>query len=111
MTATAPRPSKVTYTSADVDWALFHRQFDDALARVRGQLGRAYPLYIGGDAVSAGGPPIVDASPSDTGVTLGRFATATPELVGRAGRAARAAPREWAHPPWADPGGTLRPAA
>ena len=35
MTATAPQPSKVTYTSANVDWELFHRQFDEALARDR----------------------------------------------------------------------------
>ena len=51
MTATAPQPSKITYTSANVDWELFHRQFDEALARVRAQLGKDYPLYIGRDAV------------------------------------------------------------
>src|SRR2546426_1789840 len=68
MTATAPKQSKVTYTSANVDWDLFHRQFDDALARIRAQLGRDYPLYIGREAVPSGGPPIVDASPIDTGV-------------------------------------------
>src|SRR3989442_11328558 len=79
MTATAPQPSKVTYTSANVDWELFHRQFDEALARVRAQLGQDYPLYIGRDAVPSGGPPIVDASPIDTSMMLGRFATATPE--------------------------------
>ena len=51
MTATASPQSKVTYTSANVDWELFHRQFDEALARVRAQLGRDHPLYIAGDAV------------------------------------------------------------
>ena len=34
MTTTTATPSKITYTSANVDWELFHRQFDDALARV-----------------------------------------------------------------------------
>ncbi len=111
MTATAPQQSKVTYTSANVDWELFHRQFDEALARVRAQLGRDYPLYIGRDAVPSGGPPIVDASPIDTSVMLGRFATATPEQVGRAVAAAKGAQREWAHRPWRERVATLRKAA
>src|SRR5437016_4775004 len=88
MTATVPTPSKITYTSANVDWDSFHRQFDAALARVRAQLGRDYPLYIGRDAVSADGPPLVDRSPIDTSTVLGRFASATPEQVGRAVAAA-----------------------
>src|SRR5882672_4112150 len=111
MTATAPQQSKVTYTSANVDWELFHRQFDDALTRVRAQLGRDYPLYIGRDAVLSGGPPIVDASPIDTSLMLGRFATATPEQVGRAVAAAKAAQRDWAHRPWRERTATLRKAA
>jgi len=36
MTAIAPGQSKITYTSASVDWELFHRQFDEALAHVWG---------------------------------------------------------------------------
>src|SRR6266849_3650233 len=111
MRATAPQQSKVTYTSANGDWELCHRQFDDALARVRAQLGRDYPLYIGRDAVPSGGPPIVDASPIDTSVMLGRFATATPEQVGRAVAAAKGAQREWAHRPWRERVATLRKAA
>src|SRR6266540_2977641 len=111
MTATAPQQSKVTYTSANVDWEVFHSQFDAALARVRAQLGRDYPLYIGRDAVSTGGPPIVDASPIDTSVMLGRFTTATPEQVGRAVAAAKAAQRDWAHRPWRERVATLRRAA
>src|SRR6266576_2336260 len=70
MTATAPAQSKITYTSADVDWELFHRQFDDALAHVRSQLGRDYPLYIGGAAVTSSAKPIVDTSPIDTSDAL-----------------------------------------
>src|SRR5881409_424133 len=111
MTATVPQQSKVTYTSANVDWQLFHRQFDDALARVRAQLGRDYPLYIGRDAVPSGGPPIVDASPIDTSLMLGRFATATPEQVARAVAAAKAVQRDWAHRPWRDRLAILRRAA
>ncbi|PYP16369.1 MAG: 1-pyrroline-5-carboxylate dehydrogenase [Gemmatimonadetes bacterium] len=111
MTALAPAQSKITYTSANVDWELFHRQFDDALARVRGQLGREYPLAIAGEAVASPAPPIVARSPIDTAVVLGRFAAATAPLVDRAVRAARAAQSEWAHRAWRERVALLRRAA
>jgi 1-pyrroline-5-carboxylate dehydrogenase len=111
MTVTAPQQSKVTYTSADVDWELFHRQFDDGLARARGQLGRDYPLYVGGDAATSAAPPIVATSPIDTSLVLGRFASATPEHVQRAVAAARQAQRAWAGMPWRERVATLRRAA
>src|SRR6266566_1304511 len=95
MTATAAAQSKITYTSADVDWDLFHRRFDDALALVRSRFGRDYPLYIGGEAVTSSAKPIVDTSPIDTRVDLGNFATATALHVDQAVVAARAAQAAW----------------
>src|SRR5207245_6501803 len=108
LTATAPAQFKITYTSADVDWELFHRQFDAALARVRGQLGRDYPLYIAGEAVRSAAESIVDRSPSDTAVVLGRFAAATHQEVDRAVRAARVAQAAWAHRGWRERGALVR---
>ena len=111
MTTTAATASKVTYTSANVDWDLFHRQFDEALAGVRGQLARDYPLYIAGAAVPSSGAPIVDTSPIDTEVVLGRFAAASAQHVDRAVAAAKAAQRAWGHTPWRARVATLRGAA
>jgi len=111
MTATVPAQSKITYTSANVDWELFHRQFDGALARVRAQLGRDYPLYIAGEAVTSPAEPITDTSPIDTSVVLGRFATALPAHVDRAVAAARAAQPAWAHRGWRERVAVLRKAA
>src|SRR5216117_3048708 len=111
MTTIAPAQSKITYTSASVDWELFHRQFDDALARVRGQLGGDYPLYIAGEAVPSPAPPIIDRSPIDTGVVLGRFTAATPPQVDRAVSAARAAQPAWMHGGWRERVAILRRAA
>src|SRR5881296_2266874 len=111
MTTTAPAQSKVTYTSANVDWESFHRQFDEALARVRAQLDRDYPLYIAGEGVPSGAAPILDTSPIDTSVRLGRFAAATAEHVDRAVAAAHAAQRVWGHLPWRERVATLRRAA
>jgi 1-pyrroline-5-carboxylate dehydrogenase len=111
VTATAPAQSKITYTSANVDWELFHRQFDDALARVRSQLGREYPLFIGGEAVASDAKPIVDTSPIDTSVVLGNFATATAAHVDRAVAAARAAQAAWSRRDWRERVAILRRAA
>src|SRR5881275_1822315 len=111
MATTTATPSKVTYTSANVDWEAFHRQFDEALGGVRGQLGRDHGLYIAGEAVTSAAAPIVATSPIDTGVVLGRFAAATAQHVDRAVAAARSAQRAWAHTPWQNRLGVLRRAA
>src|SRR5881394_4570783 len=111
MTGTAATASKVTYTSANIDWDLFHRQFDEALAGVRGQLGRDYALYIGGEPITSSAAPIVDISPIDTEMILGRFASAGAQDVDRAVAAARSAQRAWAHTPWRARVATLRGAA
>src|SRR5258708_36351423 len=102
MTVAAATQSKITYTSANVDWEQFHRQFDDALVRVRGELGRDYPLYIAGEPVTSPARPLVDTSPIDIDIMLGRFSVATAQHVDRAIAAAKAAQRDWARKPWRD---------
>jgi 1-pyrroline-5-carboxylate dehydrogenase len=111
MTAGAPVQSKITYTSANVDWNLFHGQFDAALGRVRSQLGRDYPLYIAGEAVGSRAAPIVDTSPIDTSVVLGSFAAAMAEHVDRAVTAAQAAQLGWSRRDWRERVAILRKAA
>lgn len=111
MTMTAPAQANVTYTSANVDWEPFHRQFDEALALVRSKFGRDYPLYIAGEAVRSAAPPIVDTSPIDTSVVLGNFATATATHVNQAVVAARAAQAAWGRRDWHERVAILRRAA
>ncbi|HEU5154418.1 MAG TPA: aldehyde dehydrogenase family protein [Gemmatimonadales bacterium] len=111
MTATAPQ-QKVTYTSTNVDLTAFHKAYDDALAAVRAAAGKSYPLYINGKAVeSPGQEPIVDVSPIDTGLILGRFACATRDHVDQAVKAAHAAQKAWARRPWEERVAILRKAA
>src|SRR5712692_7538198 len=111
MTVAAPAQSKITYTSANVDWEQFHRQFDDALVRVRGELGRDYPLYIADETVTSPVRPLVDTSPTAFELLLGRFAVATAQHVDRAIGAAKAAQRDWARKPWRERVAILRQAA
>src|SRR6184192_1739384 len=111
MTTIAPAQLPPHARQRVVDWELFHRQFDDALARVRGQLGGDYPLYIAGEAVPSPAPPIIDRSPIDTGVVLGRFTAATPPQIDRAVSAARAGQPAWMHGGWRERVAILRRAA
>jgi 1-pyrroline-5-carboxylate dehydrogenase len=103
--------TKVTYTSTNVDLEVFHRDFDAALAGVRAAAGGEHPNMIGGEPVMAPGAPLVDVTPIDTSVVLGRFAAARPAEVDRAVAAARAAQPDWARTPWRRRVDILRKAA
>ncbi len=104
---------KVTYTSTNVDLDDFHRRFDEALTRLRSQLGKTYPLLIDGREVpgSGGGDPIVDTSPIDTSVVIGTFAAAGPQQVDLAVQAARRAQKGWGRRPWQERLAIIRRAA
>jgi 1-pyrroline-5-carboxylate dehydrogenase len=91
---------KITYTSSTADMGLFHRLFDEALAEIRAECGRDYPAYVAGEAVRSDAPPIVDVSPIDTTLVLGRFTALGPAHVDRAVSAARAAAKTWGRTPW-----------
>jgi 1-pyrroline-5-carboxylate dehydrogenase len=103
--------TKVTYSSADVDFDTFHAAFDAALGELRGSLGRDYTNRIGGTPAAGSGRPLVDITPIDTRVVLGRFAAARTADVDRAVQVARAAQRDWARTPWRERVATLRRAA
>lgn len=111
MTATAAQ-QKITYTSTNVDLGAFHKAYDEALAAVRKNAGKRYPLYINGKAVEVPSrEPITDVSPIDTSLVLGYFTCAGPEEVDQAVRAARAAQKPWAKLPWQERVRILRRAA
>ncbi len=111
MTTTAPQ-QKITYTSSNVDMEAFHKAFDAALQEVRDTAGKSYPLYIGGQPIEVHGTePIVDVSPIDTGMVLGRFAAAGAAQVDQAVRAAHAAQKGWAARSWQERVRILRKAA
>jgi 1-pyrroline-5-carboxylate dehydrogenase len=104
-------PAKITYTTASGDLKEFHHRFDVALEAVRSAAGGRHPFYIGGVPVDHGGEPLVDRSPSDTSLVLGRFATATRGDVDCAVAAARRAQPGWARLEWRGRLAVLRRAA
>ncbi|MCX5795980.1 MAG: aldehyde dehydrogenase family protein [Elusimicrobia bacterium] len=92
---------KVTYTTSAADLEAIHARFDSALAEVRGRLGRDYPIYIGGKPMRNGQSPLLDLSPIDTSMVLGRFTAATVEQAVQAIEAAAGAKQAWGtRTPW-----------
>lgn len=89
---------RITYATMSADSNL-HVEFDAALDRVKGTLGRTYPMFINGVPVTAA-EQYDDRSPIDTRIVLGRFHQGGREHVQRAVAAARAAYPAWRALPW-----------
>jgi 1-pyrroline-5-carboxylate dehydrogenase len=93
---------KITYTTMGVEQAdAFNRRYGEALEAVRSELGKTYPAYVDGQAITMGTTFLVH-SPNDTRLTLGRFQECGAEEVNAAVAAARAAFASWSHTPWRD---------
>lgn len=72
-----------------------------ALEKVKGQLGREYPLVIGGERIATGS--MLDSfNPANRTQLIGRFNKATKELAGQAVEKAAEAFHNWKHAPVAD---------
>ena len=103
--------TKITYTSATGDLEEFHHRFDTALQEVRARAGRLHPFYIDDRPVQTESEPLLDRSPIDTGLLLGRFSAADPSQVDAAVRSAKRAQRAWAGRAWQERVAQLRRAA
>lgn len=68
--------------------------FRRALAAVRAELGKTYPLYIGGEKIYTQ-DAIVSTNPSNPAEVIGRVSAATPELASRAVETAAQAFENW----------------
>jgi 1-pyrroline-5-carboxylate dehydrogenase len=97
MATTSPR-MKITYATLSADNEELQSAFDAALERARAQLGRTYPMLIGGEERGAE-ETFEDRSPIDTDLLVARFPVGTRRDVQDAIEAARAA-----YPAWRDLG-------
>jgi 1-pyrroline-5-carboxylate dehydrogenase len=94
----ATQARKITYSTMAADPNI-HVEFDAAIARVSGALGKTHAMYIGGETVVAV-EQVDDRSPIDTRIVLGRFQQGGREHAQQAIAAARAAAPGWAATPW-----------
>src|SRR5688572_19723123 len=89
---------RITYATMAADPNI-HGEFDAAIDPVKGTLGKTYPMYIGGESVTAA-QQFQDRSPIDTRMVLGTFQQGGREHTQQAIAAARAAAPGWAATPW-----------
>ena len=74
------------------------RAMEEALARVRSELGQTYDLIIGGHRVREGNT-FQSTSPADPSLVIGTHHAASPELAAKAVEAAQAAFPAWSRTP------------
>ena len=90
---------KITYTTLGANQDAFHAAFDEALASVRGQLGKTHGHFIGGREITVS-DTFDDFSPIDARLLIGRFAKGDRATVDQAIERAHAAWPAWRDTPW-----------
>ena len=104
--ATTPR-MKITYATLSADNEDLQSAFDAALERARADLGRTYPMRIGGED-RLRDETFEDRSPIDRELVVARFPVGTRQDVRDAIAAAREAHPGWRDTPWRDRLAVLR---
>lgn len=107
--ATTPR-IKITYSTLSADNEDLQASFDEALEQARAELGRTYPMLIGGEERHSD-DTFEDRSPIDRDIVVARFPRGTRDDVRDAIAAARAAYPGWRDTPWRDRLAIMRRAA
>jgi 1-pyrroline-5-carboxylate dehydrogenase len=98
MATTTPR-MKITYSTLSADNEELQSSFDAALEKVRGELGRSYPMLIGGEE-RRGEQEFEDRSPIDSAIVVSRFPVGTRQDARDAIAAAKAAFPAWRDLGW-----------
>jgi 1-pyrroline-5-carboxylate dehydrogenase len=98
MATTTPR-MKITYSTLSADNEELQSAFDAAVEKVRGELGRSYPMIIGGEE-RRGAQEFEDRSPIDTDIVVSRFPVGTRQDVKDAVAAAQRAFPAWRDLGW-----------
>ncbi len=74
----------------------FHRQYEAAIEKVKGEFGKEHPIWIGGKEVHSRGGTFEDRSPNDQRILLGLFQKGTRADAKRAVESAGKAFKGWA---------------
>ncbi len=98
MATTTPR-MKITYSTLSADNEELQSAFDAAVDKVRGELGRSYPMIIGGEE-RRGTQEFEDRSPIDTDIVVSRFPMGTRQDVKDAVAAAQRSFPAWRDLGW-----------
>jgi 1-pyrroline-5-carboxylate dehydrogenase len=103
-------PFKLTYATMFAPPAELHTRFDDALLKLKSNLGKEHAMLINGRDVLAD-EKFEDRYPADTSVVLGVFQSGSEKHAREALSAARRAFEGWSHTPWQERVRLMRKAA
>ncbi|GAB4277913.1 MAG: hypothetical protein Kow0080_29180 [Candidatus Promineifilaceae bacterium] len=101
---------KVTYSTLASPDPLLHQYYDEAVAQVKANLDKTYPMFINGQERFAA-ETFSKYSPVDLSLNLGNFQRGTAEDANAAIEAAKAAFPAWRDTPWQERVAILRRAA
>lgn len=101
---------KITYSVLNADMSEIHRQFDETMAKVRKELGKEYPSWIGGQAFTSG-KLLENRNPANESEILGKFHTVTSDDMNRVYEISAKAQKAWGLTPWQDRAKLIRKAA
>lgn len=90
---------RITYSVLNADLTELHREFDAAMEKVRGKLGKDHSSYVGLRAVKSE-KFFEKRNPADTRELLGRFGSATLASLDEAMKEAVEAQVAWGLTPW-----------
>src|SRR3990172_3072915 len=101
---------KLTYATMFDPPDELHTEYEAAVKRVKGELGKDHPMWIEGEDVTVSEKK-ENFSPIDTTLLLGTFQRATPQDGQGALEAAQRAARDWGRRPWRERVALVRKAA
>lgn len=101
---------KITYSVLNADMTELHQQFDAAVKKVRSNLGREFPSWIGGKAYTSG-KFLEDRNPANTNELLAKFHETPASELDRVMDIAVEAQKKWGFTPWQERAKIIRKAA
>lgn len=101
---------RITYSVLNADLTELHKEFDAALAKMRGMAGREYPYWVGGKARTSG-QFIDDKNPADTRQIVARFHKTPAQDLDEAFTYSKKSFMTWRSMPWKERAQIFRKAA
>ena len=101
---------KITYVTLFADESI-HPKYEAALKKFEKELGRRYPMFIGGEEVWSDSGEFENHSPIDTSITVGRFQVGTQDHAKHAIASAKEAFPQWSQRAWQERVSILNKAA
>lgn len=93
------KPFKITYSALNADMSVIHKEFDDAYARLKAELGYDVPSMINGRSVKSG-KVNKKFNPAHTTELIANYAAISEADLNEAFTASKKAQALWAETPW-----------